>query len=439
MAQNQISNYPFVKNYKNSAGPYKGNYIDESSFMDWVKQYQGTDFYNQYLNAFNTYKSQNFTPNFFQSFGFEAFGDESPWNNFENSRLTTFFDSLGRIQDAQHQEGYNSAEQQTQRLHNAGQNPDLTGGVSAGDAGNLDNLETPLPAPAGPENIVGEVASSAMQVISLGMSLAQGIQGLNAGELQLGMDSIDLYDKSNKSILDSLGNSLTEREIRILLDPTAKDIDGNSLYSDDERIRAFASLSSSIDILGSDSRLPRYLRNKIKKSWRVGAGSVASNSQLYKLLSDVYSNKKNAIGLAGDPFNRGGFEECLNLVGDHIQRTIYDVQKLSSKFESDRLSVNHDGKSLGTLAGESDASAYTAEAYQKEYDAIVNKMWDDIIKDLSSGPDKDKWWSKVLRFAIPIVRLWLGNIKMPSVSHSTSTGIGSNGSPIKNSSTSFGF
>ena len=426
-----------------STANYNVHRYDKARLKERLEGYKGLisdDAYNQIMNAYSQYASSIWSPNAWQSIG-ERFGDYAPWTNFEIQKMSNFNTAISEILNAQHQENYNDPVAQVQRLRNSGQNPDLTGGISSGQSGDI-ALPENLPAPQNDGySAIPEIGSTVMQTVSLAMSMAQGVQALNAGEIQLGLDSLDLFDKSNSTILDSLGNALSEKEVRILLDPLGKDIDGNSLYSDDDRMKAFRKLGLAIDTLGDDTRLPRSLRKKLKSSYRPGAGSIKAHTQLYSLLSDVYGKKKNAVGLAGDPFNRGGFEECLTLIGDHIQNTVYDVQKLTAKFETDRLSVTgEDGKSLGTLAGESDASAYTAEAYQKEYDSIVNKMWDSIMHDLQFGPDKDKWWSKLLRFAIPIVRLWLGNIKMPSVSHSTdSTAISESGNIKTQSHTGFAF
>lgn len=413
---------------------------DRQKLLERLQSYEGLisdDAYQQIMNAYSQYTSSIWSPNAWQAIG-ERFGDYAAWTNFENERMHNFNTAISEILNAQHQENYNDPAQQVDRQRSAGLNPDLTGGISSGTSGDI-ALPDNLPAPQNDGySAIPEIGSTVMQTVSLAMSLAQGVQSLNAGEIQLGLDSLNLLDKSDQSILNTLGNALTEREVRILLDPTAKDVDGNALFSDDERLKASFSLGNALSLLREDKRLPRTLRNKIAKSWTPGAGSIKSNTQLYNLLSDVYGKKKNAVGLAGDPFNRGGFEECLTLIGEHIQSTIYDVQKLTSKFETDRLKVTgENGESLGTLAGRSDASAYNSEAYQKEYDAIVNKMWDSIMKDLAQGPDKDKWWSKVLRFAIPIVRLWLGNIKMPSVSHNT-TAISASGHSQSQTNFSFG-
>lgn len=411
-------NYSFVKKMDDVHNPWKGDYIDESAFMDWLKQYEGTDYYNQYLNAFNAYNGQHFSPNFFQSWGEQWFEDTSARSNFENQRLSTFFDSLARIQDAQHQESYNSEPSQVERQRQAGLNPDLTGGVSPGQAGNVDNPELATPALNEGSSVVPEVASSAMQVISMGMSMAQGFQQLSSGELSLFGQQLNLLNDSDKIISEQLGKVLTERQVRILLDRDAKDGDNNPKWTTKEIREADLGLNNAISILSNDPRISRSLRKKISKSWKLGAGSIGADTKLYQLLKDSYSNKRGAVEGAGHPFTNGGFENCLDIFGKHINDTIIKVQKLTAKFETDKLSVkDENGDSLGTAAGKSDLAAYNSEATAKEYQKLVDDMWKDIMRDLQG---EDTWWSHLLMFLVPIARSWLSNMSLPSVSHSTS-------------------
>lgn len=467
-----MANYPFVSNHSSSGGPYKGDFIVEDAFFDWLKQYEGSDYYNQFLNAYNTYKGQSFNSNFFQDFAWSAWGDNSPWNNFENSRLTTFYDSLARIQDSMHQENYNSVTNQVELAKNSGINSDLSGSVPSSPAGNLDNLETPTPAPVSNGSLVGEVGSSALQVLTTGMSLAQGFQSLSAGDVKLGLDSLNLFKESEDTLGSILGSRLSESDIRAFLDPNfitpdnigffgipdselsfpskgTDDYDNYLKSSDwfDLRNRASNFVSSRIyNILSGikdDKRLPSSLRRKLNKTFTYSPESADFRKRAYGLIKDFYSNKRDAVESAGHPFTNGGFEHCLDIFGKHIQSTVIDVQELTAKFNTDRLSVRgdsytdsngvvHEGDSLGTLAGKSDVMAYSAESYSKEYQKLVDKMWDNILKDLS---EDDSWWSSILSFLIPIARSWLNNVSLPSVSHSTS--VDSNGNEKSSSSWSF--
>lgn len=459
------SNY-YVQRQTNDSGfawskPSAYMDLDEEKFLEYIKKYEGTSYYEQALNALNTYKNNVWSPNAWQAGAYNLFNDASAFLNFQNGKNGILDDAMSRIEEAFHQESHNSTPNQVAQAVAAGINSDLSGSVPQSPAGNIDQPEVPTLNMNDGSSVLPDIGATAMQVFTTAMSLAQGFQSLESGDLQLMLGSLDLSDKSNELMIDALGKGLSENDVRLLLDPSYVDTlwnqfatksDGthNDAYDDDpdfinewksnQKSQVQDKLGNVIKSISEDKRLPLSLRRKIKKSFKPGVGALDVNSKLYELLENTYGHKKSAIENAGHPFSQLGFEKALEIFGKHINETVIKiresdakVREKENKFTEDKLSVvGPDGKSLGTHAGESDLHAYDAESSSKEYQGIVDGMWTGILHDLEA---EDSLGAKILLFLIPIARSLLSNISLPSVSHSTS--IDSKGN--QSSSSSFGF
>lgn len=408
-----------------------GNY----ALLSYIKAYQSTDdpYRRQQLeNSLNAYRSQSYEPNFFQRIGEDIFGDTSSRTNFINQTNDKLIQDIKGIQEGLHTEDYTDPASEVARKKAAGLNVDLTGGerIGSGQPGAIDEPELAPGVVNDGYSALPEIGSAVAQVFSMSMSFAQAFQGLSAGSIQIASEKLGLLDSVDNFLISQIGNRLTEDDIKSILNKDDK--------SSDSRLASINKLQDVLGILTEDRRLPRSVR-KAMSSYHgrmLDPESIGVDSKLYSLIEGAYQHKKGAVENAGNPFTQGGFEECLETFGKYVNETVIRVQKLQAKYDSDRLSVSQDGKSLGTLAGEADAKAFSSAAFDKEFESIQNEMWSNIMTDLKK---QNTWWSKILLFAVPIVRMWLNNLKMPSVSHTTSSGVDAKGNAISSSSSSFGF
>lgn len=407
-------NYSFVRTHQD-AGPHAGmSYIDENEFMNWIQQFQGSDYYNQYLNAFNAYKSQFFSPNYFQELGEQWFNDVSARSNFENQRLSTFYDSLARIQDAQHQETYNSEGAQVERQRQAGLNPDLTGGVSPGQAGNVDNPEMATPALNDGSSVVPQIADFTSSFLKSTLGVYSSLQSV------LGM-SADLRAKDL-----NLNGLLTEEAWTIIKDATGE-FTNNPLFDSNSTIAEVFSdkktgepRSELVDsILKRIDNLPYNKRNKKKLKQLVWPLIYSSDETGYNftqsyqslindLTSKTFKSRSDLAEAAGkigatghevkvgdEIISLGTDQKALRFIGQYvfkpIQELVLDNSKKELEFKnryfSEGLKID-----LPELQAGAEGADYLLQQENKKFRAELTDKFNKIRKRVIKSNELTAGW-----------------------------------------------
>lgn len=400
-------------NFLNTAGIQSNGAVsdDMAKIYQEIQQYKDDPYiYKQLMNMYNSYLSQQFNPNLAQQIA-EGLGDNSSRTNFENQRIAGLRSEIQKITESQHTEDVTDPINQAQKQREAGLNPDLMGGISAQQAGSIDQAEQAPALVNDGQQSFSTVVNEVMSVVQSGFAFAQHIQGLEANDISLGIQQMDFFNKSNDFLFNVVANALTEDEIKILLDPYGLDKDGKRLYDDEQISNAGLRFSSAItDVIQQDSRFSPALKRKFRRSFRISSRSPLVHNNIYKMFSDMYNNKKSAVEAGGDPRFSKSFETCLTIFGERMQRCYLDIEDLESKYKHDKLSArSEDGKSIGTLAGEAEIATSESEKYQRDYEKIINKMWDDIMIDLEKNDD---FLSTFFRFLVPIIRTNFSNFRM---------------------------
>lgn len=404
----ESNNYPFIVR-PNDAGPNQSDYINEQSFLDYISKYQGTDWYNQYLNAYNAYKSQKFSPNFFQSLGWNLFGDNAPWTNFENQRLSTFYDSLARIQDAQHQENYNSFSNQASLERIAGFNPDLVGVQSSqvGQPGNIDSAELAQPALNDGANLISDIASIGSQIISTAFQLYSGFQSLRSADL----------DNLTKSL--GFSGAITDEAWRVIREGTAEYFNGlepspglsvESYMKDGKQFFPLVeSLKSRADRLPYSHRVKSRIKSSLQDliftlSQDADGGSAYSfSSQFEALMNEIgiklntsrsdYAKSYGAVGADSSS------QAALRFIGQVIYRPISDLL-----LQVEKAQASYNSAYLTSVNGEIAGNAFNAENTLKiSLGSIKNRLtktFEDINKKITGSKDLSPIWKLALQAGV---------------------------------------
>lgn len=107
-------------------------------------------------------------------------GLRSRYDDYEAQRMQAMNEYDAQLSQLQFENEYNSAAAQAERERLAGLNPNLTGNISAGEAGGFDQTQSsPAAVMADAENF----SSKIMEVFQFGLSLATGIQGFQSADL----------------------------------------------------------------------------------------------------------------------------------------------------------------------------------------------------------------------------------------------------------------
>lgn len=201
---------------------YIDKYSNDLNYLDSIEQYRGTSYYDTlYNNPYLRGRNNPYTPTGLESLGdtildvatFGAVGH--PFSSGSEARYYQDLDSqsnqfLTEQVDKMRQEDYDSASSQAARLRAAGQNPDLTGGVTAGAAAENDQPQAPVGMPADQDSSILQAASVPFSLVSGMIDLYKSFQGIEAANLNNIAIELANNDNAKNFVLDSLAQAFID-------------------------------------------------------------------------------------------------------------------------------------------------------------------------------------------------------------------------------------
>lgn len=152
------------------------NKDDESAIRGYYENpYKGTP-YEQLWNI-NPYSWSAYgDPSLFDKLG-DFFGFRTAQDKYETERIQASREWMAQVEALRQSNEYNSPEDQSQRLQNAGLNPAISGGVNSGEGSALSRDDTPptLGEPTQPF----QVLNGFLGAIAQGVNFAQNITGIS--------------------------------------------------------------------------------------------------------------------------------------------------------------------------------------------------------------------------------------------------------------------
>lgn len=207
---------PIPKKFENksvtlskSSQPHVYNLTDDSWYMDAIKQYEGSSYYDTLLaNPYLVKNAAPFQPGFGDRIA-EAFGDYSAGNRYYADLHNRAAEELRQNIESMRQQEYNSAPSQLQQAKLAGSNPDLAGGVQPGSAAENDQPMSPVEMPGGADvgEVFGRVASVAMSAYSFASGFVKDIFSFQSLSNGLKNEDLQIYDKIRDSVRDFVRDS----------------------------------------------------------------------------------------------------------------------------------------------------------------------------------------------------------------------------------------
>lgn len=398
-------NYDFVKTHSNSAGPYKGQFIDEQSYLDYISQFQGSDWYNQFLNAYNTYKSQSFNPNWFQQLGYDMFGDSRAWDNFENTRLSSFWDTFGRITDAMHQENYSLPSEELARRKAAGINDDLSGGnaIGSGSPGNIDQAEMAVPSLNDGSNMIQDISNVGQTIISTALQLYSGFQSIRGADL----------DNLSKSL--GLSGSITDEAWRVIKEGSSEFWNGlnytpgssiDVLFKDGKVYEPLVqAISNRIDKLPYNRRIKRGMKKSIDSLiFSMDDEGNKSFSSSYQTLMnnlgvDLFKSRSEFTKSSGEIGSDQESQLAMRFIGHTIYRPLNDLMLEVSRLQSQNNSAYL--KEINpTLKAQSENSEFELKIGLKSIKNRLTKTFEDINKKITGSYDLSPAWKLALQAGV---------------------------------------
>lgn len=413
-------NYSFVQDESQFAGPYQGKSINKDAYLEYIKQYEGTPWYDQYLNAYNNYASQTFSPNFFQRIGFDFFNDASPWNEFENSRLSNFWNDFKAVQDAQHKEEYSNAVNQSSIMKQAGQNVDLNGGQvlssTPSPAGDIHERESVSPAVTPSSGGFGDFVSIGSQILSFAVQAYQGFMNVKS----LTLDNLQKEFSLSSSARDLAWNTISEG-VTEYMNSLPKDVSDEDKSLDailgltPSIVQSFGSRINSLPLSRRQRKYMHTLIDELVYS-RDSSGNKVPTAKYQTLINDTLSKLYGSRADATQQYGRIGADaediavqrflgndlyRPLNEMALELQKDLNYVSSLQAQYDSSYLSqANKLG--LPVMSASADFVAKKLQYEIKRSQNKVSRTFKAIDKKLEADTKIGPNWKMAFQTALAI-------------------------------------
>lgn len=250
---------------------------------------------------------------------------------------------LAQLKQLDQETKYNSAEEQAQRLRDAGQNPDLTGGIEPGEAGEVDNQAANAPDSGTPE--LEQIMTAAGEVTKFAGMVATGVSTCLAAAQTMG--SIELADTNTRNAIYGEVEKLVEGRWRY-------DNENNELmfkspyYTKDYTTWSKAQNEDDIPGVIAGSLTFNEFRNNptVKQKWH----SRRQQMYAYRAFNDILNNlntetkgkrsivenreANKELGQSLEDYTQENVKAARNFYKD-IEPALLEIEKISTNVEKD--------------------------------------------------------------------------------------------------------
>lgn len=365
---------------------------EDFSYLDSIEKYKGTSYYDTlYSNPHLFGRNETYKPTGLESLGdtllqigtFGASG--SPFSDGGSQRyrqdlLSKSNSFLTETIDKYRQEVKNDAVTQAQDLRNAGQNPDLTGGISAGQASENDQ-------PIESTSMPSEQDSGIMSVVSFGMSFLQSCLSTYSS-----LQSIAGAEIDNEARSLSLSGALEGEAWNIIKDATGYFINNELdfkpgsaieiLGKDGENYSSLVdSINHRIDSLPYNNKNKRKLKKLVKpliytEDKDSGVIDLTANYEnlVNNLISSVHESRNKVTSSYGLKGADEQSQQAMRFIGMQVFKPLNDLL-LENQSLGEELKKRYQSASLTEGLPELRAGAEGANyLLQKELKGFKNKV-----------------------------------------------------------------
>lgn len=167
-----------AKKYSGVNSPYFTDDFDAEKY--WSDSGLSDDRRGTFDAYVQQYRDSLMTPDFWNRAA-NAFGATSSADSSNKAALAALNSNLAQLQSTQREEYYNSPIEQKNRERAAGINSDLAGNISAGEASEINEPETPQSFPAGLS--AGDMVQGMLKGVESAIGLYSGLVSINHGML----------------------------------------------------------------------------------------------------------------------------------------------------------------------------------------------------------------------------------------------------------------
>lgn len=353
--------------------------------------------FGQYSNqaAANPYAEPYYRKSFWQSW-LEGLGFRTDYDRYMESMALNAKEYEAQLLDKQHNEEYDSASAQAQRMRQAGLNPDLQD-VGAGESSGM----SPDPSlPAVPENNDFERISSFASMVMDAVSMAQSLASTG---VQFSSMFADLKGKK----IDN-DNKLLSTAYDALLGLTSPE-DMDNFMNSDMSVQANNYLPGLTEVFGS-----RRAKKYVGAVNRLAQGLTGHDLEM-KLrgsLADSWTEyfRKTA---GGDEAGFSMFKDTMKILNEELSKNLWKNLTASTKLESSEIADKqmYEDKRLEGSLPESQAQNEQAllgwqvddtywSAMQKKQSHTLMKSFESIQSKLSAEADKGNWFASLVSLGL---------------------------------------
>ena len=334
-----------------------------------------------------------------------------------------------QILQKEYNEKYDSPAAQAQREREAGLNPNLTGNISPGESQSpVDDGNPPIAPEADDLNMVQQFASGVLNGVQAAFGLYGQIQSISQLKIQNENSMMGLVKSAWSMIIPDWYENRNDSSGRI---------DVNNYYN---------SLKQQFGHKMSKRQFNNFVN-------RVNA--FANSAEGWKMVYDTQSSKaksrKSMFGeFAGDSYSE--WDDIMSYIGDELGNLAYQVNKKSllndKKYQFDvrpeelqnkefyeqafdpTVRAQLDSNPNDLTISSNEAAISSANRDMAEYSKLLRGSFKSIMSKLEAAENKG---NKVAPIVKAVLSVWLMGM-MPSISSSSRSGVGLNGTPFSQSS-----
>lgn len=402
-----------------------------------AEQYHGTRYAD--LVKANPYLQYNYELGLWDRIG-NVFGFRTAEDQRREEMQQAAAEYNSQIASLKSEDEYNSPAAKAARMQQAGQNPDILGTEGAADAAAFNEPETTPTVPGSEEDqqllqAISNFGGNVISVASTAIGLADQVQGMMMRGTELERNRLENSDKYLEAARKYVLEYIKPEDFETAQARAKKEKKGIITTYYDEEGKNWAQLNFKT----------AKGRKKFERALDIVEKSLPTSVEAYKKWHAYETERVGYNKLRAS----GGWstdDEAMAKFWEAIIQPLEDLDKLKNSLEKDIQEHMNEWRDeeTGLSIAEYEAAGRGEEAktrwndYQLQQKKIriqssMESTWDKILKNadgmINSKDQKEHFWGWLIKVAVMYIR---------TMSISTSSGIGSKGTPVRKTGMSMG-
>lgn len=391
-----------------------------------IEQYKENEYvYGLLMNAYRSYTSQVFSPNFLQKIG-EMVGDNSSRTNFVNQQIAGLRQEIAEILKANHIEGLSSAVSEAADMKNAGINVDLQGGqgISPAEGADIDNNDMANPVVNEGSEVTSQIFSAGAQIVSFAMQAYQGFMNVKSLNLENMLKEFSLSENARSLAWNTIKEGVTEFMTSPSFDDSLKD-DPSAVALIPSLVQSFGARINSLPLNRRQKKYMYSLVDELVYSFDLDGNKIPTakyQTLVNDTLSDLYGSRHKAVkayGEIGSEIEDIAIQRVvshdiyrpLNEMAIELQNDMNHLQKLMVQFDTNYYNTANK-LGLPSMTAKADFVSKKMQYEIKSVQDRITKTFNVINRKIEGNKKLGPNWKMAFQTALAIGESWTINTMM---------------------------